>query len=114
MSRMRIACAASAGADDPAAIAAMQRKVPESVGACFELIEHNMLKKPWVLGEACTICDPYLFTLSGWLGGDGVNKTVLPRVLDHRHRMSERPAVRRAVAGELANRVASPDANPGC
>ena len=31
-------------ADDPAAIAAMQRKVPQSVGACFELIERDMLK----------------------------------------------------------------------
>jgi glutathione S-transferase len=48
-------------ADDPAAIAAMQRKVPQSVGACFELIERDMLKGPWVMGEAYTICDPYLF-----------------------------------------------------
>src|SRR5689334_8062716 len=39
-------------ADDPAAIAEMQRKVPQSVGACFELIEHDMLKGPWVMGEA--------------------------------------------------------------
>jgi len=39
-------------ADDPAAIAAMQRKVPQSVGACFELIERDMLKGPWVMGEA--------------------------------------------------------------
>src|SRR5271167_854234 len=31
-------------ADDPAAILAMQKKVPESVGACFALIERNMLK----------------------------------------------------------------------
>ena len=31
-------------ADDAAAIAAMQRKVPQSVTACFELIEHDMLE----------------------------------------------------------------------
>jgi len=89
-------------ADDPAAIAAMQRKVPQSVGACFELIERDMLKGPWVMGEAYTICDPYLFTLAGWLEGDGVDLTKLPRVMDHHRRMSERPAVRRAVATELA------------
>jgi glutathione S-transferase len=89
-------------ADDPAAIAAMQRKVPQSVGACFELIERDMLKGPWVIGEAYTICDPYLFTLAGWLEGDGVDLTKLPRVMDHHRRMSERPAVRRAVAAELA------------
>lgn len=44
-------------ADDPAAIAEMQRKVPQSVGACFDLIEPEMLKGPWVMGEAYTICD---------------------------------------------------------
>jgi glutathione S-transferase len=89
-------------ADDPAAIAEMQRKVPQSVGACFELIEHDMLKGPWVMGEAYTICDPYLFTLAGWLEGDGVDLTRLPRVMAHWRRVSERPAAQRAVAAELA------------
>ena len=69
-SRTRIACAAIAGSMPtmPHSIAAMQRKVPESVGACFELIERDMLKGPWVMGERYTICDPYLFTLAQWLG----------------------------------------------
>ena len=89
-------------ADDPAAIAAMQRKVPQSVAACFALIEHEMLKGPWVMGEAYTICDPYLFTLAGWLEGDGVDLTPLPRVIAHRRRVSERPAVQKAIAQELS------------
>jgi glutathione S-transferase len=89
-------------ADDPAAIAEMQRKVPQSVGACFELIECDMLKGPWVMGEAYTICDPYLFTLAGWLEGDGVDLTRLQKVMAHQRRMSDRPAVRKAVAQELA------------
>jgi len=89
-------------ADDPEAIAAMQRKVPQSVAACFELIEHGMLKGPWVMGEAYTICDPYLFTLAGWLEGDGVDLTPLPRVIAHRRRVSERPAVQKAIAEELS------------
>jgi glutathione S-transferase len=89
-------------ADDPAAIAAMQRKVPDSVGACFDLIEREMFRGPWVMGEAYTICDPYLFTLAQWLEGDGVDPARFPNVLDHRRRMSERPAARRAIAAELA------------
>jgi glutathione S-transferase len=89
-------------ADDPAAIAEMQRKVPQSVAAAFALIEHDMLKGPWVMGEAYTICDPYLFTLAGWLEGDGVDLTPLPRVIAHRRRMSERPAVQKAIAVEIA------------
>src|SRR6266852_1206770 len=88
-------------ADDPAAIAEMQRKVPQSVGACYDLIERDMLKGPWVMGEASTICDPYLFTLAQWLEDDGVDPVRLPRVIDHRRRMSERHAVRKAIAEEL-------------
>ncbi len=89
-------------ADDKAAIAAMQKKVPQSVGACFDLIEHGMLKGPWVMGERYTPCDPYLFTLAQWLEADGVDPARLPRVVDHRRRMAERPAVRTAIAQELA------------
>jgi glutathione S-transferase len=38
-------------ADDPSAIREMQRKVPEAVGACYDLIERDMLKGPWVIGR---------------------------------------------------------------
>ena len=89
-------------ADDKAAIAAMQRKVPESVGAGFELIERGMLKGPWVMGDQYTVCDPYLFTLAQWLEKDGVDPARIPRVIDHRRRMSERPSVKKAIAEETA------------
>jgi len=89
-------------ADDAHSIAAMKRKVPESVGAGFELIEREMLKGPWVMGEHYTVCDPYLFTLAQWLEKDGVDLARIPRVVDHRRRMAERPAVKKAVAQELA------------
>ncbi len=87
-------------ASDEASFADMKRMVPKSVGASFALIERDMLKGPWVMGERYTICDPYLFTLAQWLEGDGVDLSSLPRVIDHRRRMSERPAVRKALAEE--------------
>jgi len=87
--------------DDPAAIVAMQRKVPESVAACFALIEQHMLKGPWVAGATYTISDPYLFTLAQWLENDGVDPARFPKVAAHRQRMSERAAVRKALAEEL-------------
>ncbi len=89
-------------ADDAHSIAAMKRKVPESVGAGFELIEREMLKGPWVMGEHYTICDAYLFTLAQWLEKDGVDPARIPRVVDHRRRMSERPSVKKAIAEETA------------
>jgi glutathione S-transferase len=88
-------------ATDDASFADMKRMVPKTVGACFALIERNMLKGPWVMGDSYTICDPYLFTLAGWLEGDGVDLAALPKVSEHSKRMSERPAVRKVLGEEL-------------
>jgi glutathione S-transferase len=88
-------------ADDPAAIEAMKKKVPQSVGECYELIEREMLKGPWVMGERYSISDMYLFTLSQWMEGDGVDILKLPRVLAHRRRMAEHPVVKKVLAQEL-------------
>jgi glutathione S-transferase len=93
-------------ADDPAAIEAMKRKVPDSVAACYELIESKMLRGPWVMGDAYTICDPYLFTVAQWMEGDSIDPARFPKVRDHRQRMSERAAVRKVVAEEFAEEPA--------
>jgi len=84
-------------ADDAAAIAEMQRKVPQNVGECFDLIEREMFEGPWVMGERYSICDPYLFTLAGWLEGDGVDPARFPKIQDHQRRMKQRPAVRKVL-----------------
>jgi glutathione S-transferase len=89
--------------DDPDAIVAMQKKVPHSVGACYELIDRMMLRGPWVMGENYTVADPYLFTVAQWLEADGVNPSCIPRVIAHRSRMMERPNVGKAIADELAD-----------
>ena len=88
--------------DDPAAIKEMQRKVPETVGAAFALIENGMLEGPWVMGKDYSVCDGYLFTMAQWMEGDGVDLSKLPRVMEHRARVAERPAVKRALAQEAA------------
>lgn len=87
-------------ASEETSFADMKRKVPETMAACFALLERKMFRGPWVMGETYTICDPYLFTLSGWLEGDSVDIATLPKVADHRKRMAERPAVQKVLADE--------------
>ena len=89
-------------ATEETSFADMKRKVPDSMTACFSLIERDMLKGPWVMGEQYTICDPYLYTIAGWLEGDGVDLSRLPKVAAHRKRMEERPAVATVLAEEKA------------
>lgn len=89
-------------ADEESSFVDMRRVAPRSVGACFTLIETTMFKGPWVMGDSYTICDPYLFTVAQWIENDGIDANQLPHIVDHRRRMAERPAVRRAIAAEVS------------
>jgi glutathione S-transferase len=89
-------------ADDPAAIAAMQKKAPQAVGDCFDLIERHLFKGPWVMGEHYTVSDMYLFTLAQWLERDDVDPARFPRVAEHRERMARDPVVSKVIAAEQA------------
>jgi glutathione S-transferase len=89
-------------ADEQTSFADMTRKVPENETACFRLIEDEMFKGPYVLGESFSICDAYLFTLADWLEGDGVDPKQFGKVYEHRERVRGRPAVRKVLARQAA------------
>ena len=89
---------ASRWADEPEAQAAMQRKVPQNMAECFGVIEAHYLNSPWVMGEQYTVADGYLFTIAGWLQGDGVDIQRFPKVAEHFQRVAARPAVQSALA----------------
>ena len=87
-------------ADEPEAIAAMQRKVAHNMTEAFAHIEADWHGNgPWVLGERYSVADAYLFTVGLWLASDGVDEQQFPRLLAHRERMLARPAVQAALAG---------------
>lgn len=89
-------------ADDPIALDELKRKVPATMAACFEQIERDLFVGPWVMGDAYSIADPYLFTIAGWLEADRVDINRFPAVRDHRERMLARDAVRATLARERA------------
>ena len=83
--------------DDATAIEAMKKKVPQNMADCFVLIEADMFKGPWVMGEAYGVCDAYLFTIARWLEGDSVDIARFPKVNAHFQRMLARPAVNKVL-----------------
>jgi glutathione S-transferase len=89
-------------ANDETSFADMKRKVPQTMRECFTVIENNMLRGPWVCGDAYTICDPYLFTVSGWLGRDQVDIAEFPKVNAHAEAMKARPAVQKVLRDQAA------------
>ncbi|MEM8878084.1 MAG: glutathione binding-like protein [Pseudomonadota bacterium] len=87
--------------DDDSAKQAMTSYVPRSMAAAFQYLEDEVFQGPWVMGEAFTIADPYLFTIARWLEGDGVDPEMFPKIHDHRTRMEERKSVQTALATQL-------------
>jgi glutathione S-transferase len=84
--------------DDAAVIEAMKVKVPQNMTDCFAIIENDYFKGPYVMDETFSIADIYLYTIATWLEGDGVDTTKLPRIISHRSRMEQRPAVKKVRA----------------
>ena len=85
-------------ANEQSSLDDMKAKVAETMAASMRLIELDFFEGPWVMGEQYTIADGYLYTVAGWLKGDGVDIDDLPIIKDHYERMSARPAVQRALA----------------
>lgn len=89
-------------ADAPSSIADMKQKSHTNMRDCFGLIERDLFRGPWALGENYSVIDPYLFTIAGWLAGHGVDVAEFPGVAGHFNRMNARESVRRVLAAEAA------------
>jgi glutathione S-transferase len=76
----------------------MRRKVPASMAECMALLERDLLRGPWAMGEQYTVCDGYLLTVVDWAEDDGVDMGPFPRLSAHRERVRARPAVRKVLA----------------
>lgn len=93
---------ASRWTDDAAAAESLKKKVPQTMGDSFALIEERMFQGPWVLGERFSTSDLYLYTLTRWLEGDGVDVNRFPRVADHMRRLDAEPRVQKVLAAQKA------------
>jgi glutathione S-transferase len=82
-------------ADDASALQSMKAKVAHNMTDCFDWIERELLRGPWVMGKDFSVADPYLFTLTIWLMQNGVELARFPRLADHYQRMLVLPAVQK-------------------
>ncbi len=79
--------------DDEAAKKAITANVPRTMAVCMDMIEGEFLVGPWVHGESFTVSDPYLYRISSWLEGDGVDINQYPKIKSHHEAMNERASV---------------------
>jgi glutathione S-transferase len=81
--------------DDLDAQKSMKAKVAENMTGAAELIEKEILRGPWVMGDQFTVADAYLFTMTSWMTGDGVDLAKFPKLTAHFKRMMTIPAVQK-------------------
>ncbi len=81
-------------ADNEASLEDMKAKVPETMTASCAFIE-SLIEGPFLFGNDVTLADIWLFTISTWLEGDGVDVAQFVKLLALRDAMYARPSVRR-------------------
>ncbi|MGH0000836.1 glutathione S-transferase family protein [Pseudovibrio ascidiaceicola] len=88
-------------ADKEASWEDMRAKVPETMTACCAYVEENIITGPYVLGETFSIADAYLYVVSTWLKGDGVDITPFPKFNAFQKLMEERDCVKAVKAAGM-------------
>jgi glutathione S-transferase len=84
------------------------RDIPPPVKANFRRrlnsrlthVEQHLRENTYLLGNAFSIADVYLFVVGGWAGAVNADLAPYPRVLDLRKRVGARPATQGAVNSE--------------
>ncbi len=71
----------------------MQGKVALTMTASCTYVSSNGLRGPFVLGEAFSLADAYLYVVCSWLEGDGVDVSAFPKIIAFREAMEARPSV---------------------
>lgn len=66
--------------------------------AKYDLVEHHLLKAPWVMGERHTVADGYLSVFTRWLRLDGLlDKERFPKLNAHLNLVQSRPQVQKVL-----------------
>ena len=63
-------------------------------------IERQLNAAPYLMGEAFTVADAYLFVVLNWSRVTGVDLTGFPQILEYQSRIAKRPAVQAALKSE--------------
>ncbi len=80
-------------ADLEASFADMTAKVPKTMADCCAHLEADVVQGRFVLGDAMSLADPYLFVVCTWLKGDGVDIADYPKLAAHFEAFGARASV---------------------
>jgi glutathione S-transferase len=80
-------------ATEDSSLTDMTSKVKGNMQDCAAHIEANGIQGPYVLGQQFSLADPYLFVVTTWMPGDGVDLAAYPKLARHFELVSNRASV---------------------
>lgn len=66
----------------------------------YTLLEQQLARQPWLMGERFSVADAYLFTVTNWAGHVGLDLSDFPALQDFQQRVAARPKVQAALEAE--------------
>jgi glutathione S-transferase len=84
-------------ATEESSFADMKAKVPQTMAASCDYLE-GLAVGPYLFGPEPTLADFYLYTISTWLKGDGVEIADYPKLAAFKAAMEGRTSVKKAIA----------------
>ncbi len=72
----------------------------DKLTARFQWVDGQLAGKSYLLGDAFSVADAYLYTVSRWCGVMKIDLSAMKNLVAFQHRMLERPAVREALKAE--------------
>ncbi|MDX2205046.1 MAG: glutathione transferase GstA [Hyphomicrobiaceae bacterium] len=72
----------------------------ERLASRFAHVDKHLADKPYLMGDAFSVADAYLFVVSNWTVPTKIDLAPYPNLVAFRKRMSERPAVQAAMKAE--------------
>jgi glutathione S-transferase len=86
---------------NPATPEATRQNAVDLLSRRFEYLAGRLAKEgPWLMGEAYTIADAYLFTVLRWTDMHQIDLSRWPRLIEYMDRVARRPAVQEALRAE--------------
>jgi glutathione S-transferase len=85
---------------NPAFPPELKEAAKEKLAGRLKWVDAQLAGKQYLMGDAFSVADPYLFVVTNWAKPMGVDLTPYPNVLAFRERMSARPAVQAAMKAE--------------
>ncbi|MBJ6124451.1 glutathione transferase GstA [Microvirga splendida] len=79
---------------------AVKAATKERLASRFAYLDETLAKQPFLMGDAFTIADAYLFTVVNWTNFHGIDISPFPNLQAFQTRIAARPAVQQALEAE--------------